>query len=286
MAQILKGVDVAAAIDSRTSERLAGLKEAGICPTLAILRVGGRTDAVSYEQSAIKRCDAIGISWKNMVLPDDVTQDGLMAAVEDLNHDESVHGVLMLCPLPPQLDQTAVETVLDPAKDVDGITKGSLAAVFTGNGEGYAPCTASACMEILSHYGIDCRGKRAVVIGRSLVIGRPVAMMLVDADATVTICHTKTVDVPSVSRGANIVIVAAGRMEAIGKEYFTAGQTVIDVGIGWSKEKAKICGDVAFDEVEPLVAAITPVPGGVGSVTTSILVSHVVDAAAKKNKKA
>ena len=181
--------------------------------------------------------------------------------------------------MPEQIDQEAACEALDPAKDVDAMTRGSLATVFTGRGPGYAPCTAQAVMEILKHYRVDPRGKRAVVIGRSLVIGRPVAMLLMHANATPTICHTKTVDMPSITREADIVVVAAGQMESIGPDYFSPGQTVIDVGIGWNEEKGKLCGDVKFDEVEPIVGAITPVPGGVGAVTTSVLCRHVVDAA-------
>jgi len=169
--------------------------------------------------------------------------------------------------------------MLDPAKDIDGCTDGSLAGVFTNSDVGFAPCTAQAAMEILKFYGVDCRGKRAAVIGRSLVVGRPVSMMLMHENATVTTCHTKTQDMPSITKEADIVIVCAGKMESIGAEYFKEGQTVIDVGIGWNDEKRKLCGDVKFEEAEPVVDAITPVPGGVGTVTTSVLVSHVVEAA-------
>ena len=169
--------------------------------------------------------------------------------------------------------------MIDPAKDVDGSTDGSLAGVFTNTEIGFSPCTAQAAMEILHFYGVDVKGKRAAVIGRSLVIGRPVAMMLMHENATVTICHTRTVDVPSVTREADIVIAASGQMESIGAEYLREGQVVIDVGIGWNEEKQKLCGDVKFDEAETIVDSITPVPGGVGSVTTAVLCSHVIEAA-------
>ncbi|MBO4214386.1 MAG: bifunctional 5,10-methylenetetrahydrofolate dehydrogenase/5,10-methenyltetrahydrofolate cyclohydrolase, partial [Lachnospiraceae bacterium] len=169
--------------------------------------------------------------------------------------------------------------MLNPAKDVDGCTDGSLAGVFTNTEIGFPPCTAEAAMKILEYYNIDPKGKNVTVIGRSLVIGRPVAMMLMHKNATVTICHTRTVDVPSITRKAEIVIAASGQMESVNKEYLSEGQTVIDVGIGWSEEKQKLCGDVLFEEADGLVEKITPVPGGVGSVTTSVLVSHVVEAA-------
>ncbi len=174
-----------------------------------------------------------------------------------------------------------IENALDPAKDVDCMTDGSMSGVFTGKPIGFPPCTPQACMEILDHYGIDCTGKKAVVIGRSLVVGKPAAMMLIKKNATVTVCHTKTVDMPSVAREADIIIVAAGRAGVVGAEYVKPGQTVIDVGINVNAE-GKLCGDVDYAAVKLIVDAITPVPGGVGSVTTSVLVSHVVDAAAKK----
>lgn len=282
MARILSGKEVAAAITQDVAERAAKLTENGVTPKLAIIRVGEREDDLSYERGATKRAASCNVEIEHVVLAEDATQDEVENAVRAASEDASIHGILMFRPLPRHLDQQAIEQLIDPAKDVDGITTASLAGVFANNGEGYAPCTAAACIEILSHYGIECAGKRAAVIGRSLVIGRPVAMMLMHANATPTICHTKTVDAPAITREADIVVVAAGRMETIGAEYFSAGQTVIDVGIGWSEEKGKLVGDVRFDEVEPIVSAITPVPGGVGATTTSVLMKHVVEAASKQ----
>jgi methylenetetrahydrofolate dehydrogenase (NADP+)/methenyltetrahydrofolate cyclohydrolase len=280
-AKLLKGKDVADALNAKMAADIADLKSRGVNPTLAILRVGERPDDISYEKGATKRCETVGVAVKNVLLPADVTQDVLLTNVEALNKDESVHGVLIFRPLPKHLDEEAVRRALAPEKDVDGITDGSLAGVFTGSGEGFAPCTAQACMEILDFYGVDCKGKRAVVVGRSLVVGKPAAMMLTAKHATVTICHTRTVDMPSVVREAEIVIVAAGKAGAVTGEYLAKGQTVVDVGINMNDE-GKLCGDVKFDEAEPIVDAITPVPGGVGSVTTSVLVSHVVDAAKRR----
>ena len=278
-AQLLKGAPVAAAINENTAARAAALKEKGVVPTLAIFRVGERADDLSYERGAMKRCEGVGVAVKNVVLPADVDSDTFFKTLDELNNDPAVHGILMFRPLPKHLDNEKARQMLNPAKDIDGCTDGSLAGVFTNTKLGFPPCTAQAAMEILDFYGVDCKGKRAAVIGRSLVIGKPVSMMLMGANATVTTCHTKTVDMPSITREADIVVVAAGRMETIGAEYFKPGQTVIDVGIGWNEEKGKLCGDVKFDEVEPIVDAITPVPGGVGSVTTAVLVSHVVEAA-------
>ena len=279
MAEILKGADVVKALNDKMIADVKVLSEMGLSPTLAILRVGERPDDVSYERNATKRCETVGVAVKNILLPVDVTQDILMQNVEALNNDDDIHGVLIFRPLPKHLDEAAVCAALKPEKDIDGITEGSLAGVFTGSGKGFAPCTAQACMEILDHYKIDCKGKRTVVIGRSLVVGKPVAIMLMGRHATVTVCHTRTIDMPSVARNAEILIVAAGQMEGLTKEYFSPGQVVIDVGINWNDEKGKLCGDVKFDDAEPIVAALTPVPGGVGTVTTSVLVSHVVKAA-------
>ena len=279
MAEVYKGKPVADALNAKMAADVTALKEKGITPTLAILRVGERDDDLSYERGAMKRCDGVGVAVKSVVLPGDVDSDTFFKTLDQLNNDPEVHGILMFRPLPKQLDGEKARKMLNPAKDVDGCTDGSLAGVFTNTALGFPPCTAQAAMEILDYYGVDCKGKRAAVIGRSLVVGRPAGMMLLHKNATPTICHTKTVDMPSIIREADIVIVCAGKMETIGKEYFREGQVVIDVGIGWNEEKGKLCGDVKYDEVEPIVAAITPVPGGVGSVTTSVLVSHVVEAA-------
>jgi methylenetetrahydrofolate dehydrogenase (NADP+)/methenyltetrahydrofolate cyclohydrolase len=283
MAEILKGAAVTAALNERTASLVEKLRGEGVVPTLAILRVGERPDDVSYETGAMKRCEKCGVQVKNVVLPADVESGAFFAALEELNGDPSVHGILMFRPLPKHLDGEKARKMLAPEKDIDGCTDGSLAGVFTNTALGFAPCTAQAAMEILDHYGVDCTGKKAVVIGRSLVVGRPAALMLMHKNATVTVCHTKTVDMPAIVREADIVIVAAGKMETIGAEYFREGQIVIDVGIGWNEEKGKLCGDVKFDEAEPIVSAITPVPGGVGTVTTSVLVNHVAVAAARQN---
>lgn len=281
MAEILKGAAVVEALNAKMAAEVEALKANGVEPTLAIMRIGERPDDISYEKGATKRCGTVGVKVKNVLLPADAAQESVMATIAELNSDESVHGVLIFRPLPKHLDEEVVRRALAPEKDIDGITDGSLAGVFTGSNEGYAPCTAQACIEILDHFGIDCKGRKAVVIGRSLVVGKPVAMMLMAKQATVTICHTRTVDMPSITRGADIVIVAAGKMETITAEYFSENQIVVDVGINWNDEKGKLCGDVKFDEAEPIVGAITPVPGGVGTVTTSVLVSHVIEAAKK-----
>lgn len=282
MAKRLEGAPVAAALNERMARETEALKKRGIVPMLAVLRLGSRPDDLSYETGVKKRCAAVGVQVKNVVLPAGVDSDTFFDTLEKLNEDPAVHGILMFRPLPPHLDGEKARRVLNPAKDVDGCTDASLAGVFTGTNIGFVPCTAQAAMEILDYYGIDCAGKRAVVLGRSLVVGRPVSMLLLHRNATVTTCHTKTASMPSIARTADILIACTGKMESIGAEYLRKGQVVIDVGIGWNEEKGKLCGDVKFEEAEPVAAAVTPVPGGVGTVTTSVLVSHVIEAAKRK----
>jgi methylenetetrahydrofolate dehydrogenase (NADP+)/methenyltetrahydrofolate cyclohydrolase len=278
VARVLKGKDVADAMMEGMKRDTEALKGRGIVPTLGIIRLGEREDDISYEKGAKKRCEAAGVAVKNYVLPADTDQETLLELIRGINGDPQVHGVLLFRPLPGRLDDRIIRGALLPAKDIDGITDGSLAGVFTGTPQGFPPCTAEACMEILAHYRIDPGGKRVTVVGRSLVIGRPVAMMLMHKNATVTICHTKTRDLPAVVREGDIVIVAAGKPESLGGEYFRDGQVVIDVGIH-VKAEGGMCGDVRFAEAESLVAAITPVPGGVGTVTTGVSVRHVIEAA-------
>ncbi len=281
MARQLLGKEVTAALNERIKADVATLNGKGIKPTLGIIRVGERPDDLSYERGATKRCETLGVEYKKYLLPADVSQEELLKVIDEVNNDDNIHGVLMFRPLPKHIDQTVVENALAAEKDVDCQTDASLGGVFTGKKVGFPPCTPQACMEILDHYGIDCTGKKAVVIGRSLVVGKPAAMMLIKKNATVTVCHTRTVDMPSVTREADIVIVAAGRAGVVGAEYVSEGQIVIDVGINVNAE-GKLCGDVDYAAVEPIVEAITPVPGGVGSVTTSVLVGHVVEAAMRK----
>ena len=279
MAKLLKGAPVAAALSEQMTAEVDELKRQGINPTLAVLRVGERADDLAYERGAMKRCASVGVNVRNVVLPADVDSGRFFSALEELNRDPAVHGILMFRPLPKQLDGERARRTLAPEKDVDGCTDGSLAGVFTNTALGFPPCTAQAAMEILKYYGVELKGKRVAVIGRSLVIGRPVAMMLMHANATVTICHTRTVDVPASTREADIIVAASGQMESVDAKYLKNGQTVIDVGIGWNEAKQKLCGDVCFEEAEPIVDAITPVPGGVGSVTSAVLCKHVVEAA-------
>ena len=280
MAKRLSGKEATAALNARIRANVETCRAHGVEPTLCMVRVGDNPSDMSYERGAAKRCETLGVACKQVHLPEDVSQDELLSVIEDVNQDPAIHGLLLFRPLPKHLDQALIENALDPAKDVDCMTDLSMSGVFTGKQIGFPPCTPQACMEILDHYGYDCTGKKAVVIGRSLVVGKPAAMMLIKKNATVTICHTRTKDMPAVTRDADLIIVAAGRAGVIGADYVREGQTIIDVGINVNAE-GKLCGDVDFAAVEPVVDAITPVPGGVGTVTTSVLVGHVADAALK-----
>lgn len=279
MAKLLRGAPVAAALKEKAKEKAGHLRENGIIPTLAIVRVGERPDDAYYEQAASKTCEAVGICVKRLALPENVTQGELLSVIEGLSDDAEIHGILLMRPLPKKLCEREICAAVAPEKDVDGVTRESLASVFTGEGTGFPPCTARGCMELLRYYGIEVSGKRAAVLGRSLVIGRPVAAMLLSENATVTVCHSGTVNMPEITRNADIVVSALGRAEMLGGEYFSAGQTVLDVGMSRSEKKEKFCGDADFDAVCGLVGAITPVPGGVGAVTTAVLALHTAEAA-------
>lgn len=279
---LLKGKPVADAITEKLRLEVEKLSKKGIVPTLAILRVGKREDDLSYERGAMKRCAQVGIEVKQVVLDGDIDNEQFLKKLEELNQDDGVDGILMFRPLPKQLDEEAATRLLAVEKDIDGNTQGSLAGIYANTGDGFAPCTAEAVMAILNYYGIEMAGKKAVVIGRSLVIGRPVAMLLMHKQATVTICHSRSKKIDKISRKADILVAAAGQMQSIDRNYIKEGQIVIDVGIHWDEEAQKLCGDVVTNDVEEVAAAVTPVPGGVGAVTTSILAKHVLEAAIKR----
>jgi len=289
MAKKLLGKEVNEALVAALQGRTAALKEKGVTPCLGIIRLGENPSDLSYEKGATKRAEEVGVAVKNYILPENATKEEVLAVIDQVNADDSVHGVLMFRPLPKHLknDQDEICNRLAPKKDVDSMTHMSNAGVFEGQDLGYAPCTPAACMEILDYYGIDCKGKTAVVIGRSLVVGKPAAMMLMAKNATVTVCHTRTVNTAEICKRADIIVTAAGVLNSLTKDFVREGQTVIDVSMNWnpekitSKGKGGMSGDCVFDEVEPIVEAITPVPGGVGAVTTTVLMKHVVEAAEK-----
>ena len=280
MATLLAGKPVVEGMARDLAPRVERLEAAGIVPTLAIVRMGERPDDLSYERTALKRAASLGIAVRSVALDEFAPQPVVEAAMHDIVHDAGIHGCLLFRPLPSFISESRVCELLAPEKDIDGITLASLGSVFTDGRTGFPPCTAAACVEILDHYGVPLVGKHVVVVGRSLVVGKPVSMMLLRRNASVTICHSKTERLEEVCRAADIVICATGRARAFGAEFFSPGQTVLDVGINFDTHGA-LCGDVAFDEVEPVVGAITPVPGGVGTVTTSVTMAHTVQAAEK-----
>ena len=288
MAKLLLGKEVNEKLNARIIAECEALKAQGIQPTLGIIRCGERPDDLSYERGATKRAETLGVAVEKFLLPEDVSKEELLKVIDEINANDKIHGVLMFRPLPKHLkaDQNEICNRLDPKKDVDCMTHMSNAGVFEDLDLGYAPCTPAACMEILDYYGIDCKGKNAVVIGRSLVVGKPAAMMLMGKNATVTVCHTKTVNTAEICKNADIIVSAAGVLNSLTKDYVRPGQVVIDVSINWDENKPNargglgaIAGDAVYAEVEPIVEAITPVPGGVGSVTTSVLMKHVIEAA-------
>ncbi len=284
MAELLRGAPVAKSMTEEVAGRAARLAAAGVTPRLAIVRVGDNPSDGAYVRGALKRAERAGVATELVSLPDTVSQDELMGEIARINADRSIHGCLLLRPLPAHMDEPAVCATLAPEKDVDGITPGSLFGVFAGEQTGFAPCTAEAVVALLERSGVEIAGSRVTVVGRSLVIGRPVAMLLMGKNATVTICHTKTRALASECARADILVVAAGHAATVGASAVRDGQVVVDVGINVD-DSGTLVGDVAFDEVEPLVRAITPVPGGVGAVTTAVLMKHVVEAAGRAVQK-
>lgn len=278
MAEILKGAPVAKALCAEAEARVHKLRDAGVVPTLAIVRVGENDADLFYERSAVKRMASVGIEVRSIVLSEDVSEDELVEVISSLNRDKGVHGVLLFKPLPAHIDSHRVCETLCVSKDVDGITEGSLAGLFIGSGRGFSPCTAEACLNILDYYSVSLAGKKVCIIGRSLVVGKPVSQLLISRNATVTVCHTKTLDLGEEIRRSDIVITSAGKAGIVSGDAVTAGQIIVDVGTNTGSD-GKLCGDADFASVEPIVAAITPVPGGVGAVTTSVLANHVSIAA-------
>lgn len=277
--EILKG----GAASGKIKEEVAAMLEemGGRVPKLAIVRVGENPDDLSYERGAKKKLENFGLRVQSFVYPKEISHEDFMREFQKVNEDEDVDGILLLCPLPEQIDQKKAAAAIDPCKDLDGISPVNAAKVFSGNQEGFAPCTAEAVMEVLKTAGISVRGKRVVIVGRSMVVGRPLSMLMLQEDATVTICHTKTVDLPDVCREADILVAAAGRAKMLDGSYVKEGAVVVDVGINVD-ENGVLCGDVDFQSLEGRAAAATPVPGGVGTVTTAILARHLMRSAQKK----
>ncbi|MBQ4283568.1 MAG: bifunctional 5,10-methylene-tetrahydrofolate dehydrogenase/5,10-methylene-tetrahydrofolate cyclohydrolase [Lachnospira sp.] len=274
--EVLKGLPVAEAINAELIAKLE--KFDGAVPHLAIIRVGERPDDMSYERGATKKMDKIGFRCTSFVFPEDINNCDFQAEFDKINNDSDIDGILLLRPLPKHLDEKAIENRIDPRKDLDGISPMNLAKVYAGDESGYAPCTAEAVIEMLDFAGVNLTGKRVTVVGRSLVIGKPVSMLLMKKNATVTICHTRTADMEGTCRNAEVLVAAAGVAKMIKAEYVAKDAVVIDVGINVD-ENGNLCGDVDFDAITDIAAIASPVPGGVGSVTTSVLAKHLMKAA-------
>ncbi len=281
MATLLKGAPVALAIQQRTAATIAQLSQKGITPRLALLRVGARADDLAYEKSIRSRCEKLGIALSVFEYETDVSTSALIEKINELARDKAVHGIMIFRPLPKSIDETAVCDAIPAQKDVDCVSAASLAGVFCVRG-GFAPCTAQACVELLDFYNIPLEGARATVVGRSLVVGKPLAMLLMQRNATVTVCHTRTKELAARCAEAQVLAVCAGRAGVVGADCLREGQTVLDVGINEAADGG-ICGDVASGAADEIDCALTPVPGGLGAVTSMLLMEHVVTAAKNAN---
>ena len=279
MAEILKGKPVADVTKETLAKKVETLKARNISPKLGIIRIGARPDDLFYEGGAKKTCAAVGMECEVYEFPVDIAQEALEKAVTGIGETRDVHGILMFFPLPDNLDGKKIRELIPVEKDVDCLTTAGAAKIFTDDPTGLPPCTPTACMDMLHYYNIPLKGKKCTVVGRSLVVGKPLAMLLLREHATVTICHSRTENLPEACRESDILIAAVGRAKMIKSNYVKPGQIVIDVGINADPDNpGKYCGDVDFREVEPIVARISPVPAGVGSVTTSVLCKQTISA--------
>lgn len=283
MGQIVKGKPVADAITAEVSDKVTKLKEKGILPKLMIVRVGANPSDLAYERGALKRCETVGMGAEVLELPEDISQEDFIKELEKVNKDEGVNGILIFRPFPKQLDEHVIKYVIDPEKDVDCFSPVNVAKVMENDATGFAPCTPSAVMEMLKYYKVPIKGKKAVVVGRSMVVGKPVSMLLLNENATVTICHSRTENMPQVCSEADILVVGIGKSKMIDSSYVKEGAAVIDVGINVDEE-GSMSGDVDTEGVAEKASLVTAVPGGVGAVTTSILAKHVVKACMQQNK--
>jgi len=282
MAELLKGLEVTKAMREKMIFEVEELNSMGITPTLGIIRVGARPDDLSYEKGAVKRCESVGVKVKVFELGENISQAELEEKIKEVNNDSLIHGILLFRPLPAHLNEENIKFLVSPQKDIDCMNPINIAKVFAGDESGFAPCTPEAVVEILDYYNIPVEGKNVAVIGRSMIVGKPLSMLLLKRNATITICHTRTKNITDITKNAEILIVAAGKAKLVTRDYISPGAVVIDVGINVD-EKGNLCGDVDFNSVEEVAGKITPVPGGVGTVTTSVLVKHVIKAAKLNN---
>lgn len=271
----LRGKKVSDGIKEYVSKELETLS---FVPKLAIVRVGENPDDMSYERGATKKLKSFGLDVASYVFPQDISDEEFKKAFRDINEDDEVTGILLLRPLPRTINEKDIENMIDPKKDLDGISPINIAKVFAGDTTGFSPCTAEAVIEVLKAYDIELTGKRITVVGRSMVVGKPVSMLLLKENATVTMTHTRTVDLKKTCSDAEIVIAAAGRAKMLNSDYCGQDAVMIDVGINVD-ENGKLCGDVDYASLDGKASAATPVPGGVGTVTTAVLAKHLIQAA-------
>lgn len=271
----LRGKKVSDGIKEYVSKELETLS---FVPKLAIVRVGENPDDMSYERSATKKLKSFGLDVASYVFPQDISDEAFKKAFKDINEDDEVTGILLLRPLPRTINEKDIENMIDPKKDLDGISPINIAKVFAGDTTGFSPCTAEAVIEVLKAYDIELTGKRVTVVGRSMVVGKPVSMLLLKENATVTMTHTRTVDLKKTCSDAEIVIAAAGRAKMLNSDYCGQDAVMIDVGINVD-ENGKLCGDVDYATLDGKASAATPVPGGVGTITTAVLAKHLIQAA-------
>jgi methylenetetrahydrofolate dehydrogenase (NADP+) / methenyltetrahydrofolate cyclohydrolase len=280
-AKLLTGKEVAQKMEVEIQADVAALKARGINPTLKIMVVGDAADSLAYANSAKKMAEKNGLACDIEQLPGTTTQDEFIAVLKQRNADKKVHGIIVMRPLPKQISEEVIKYILAAEKDIDCFSPVSAGKVMAGDLTGFPPATPQAVMEILRFYNIPMKGQEAVIIGRSMVVGKPNAMLLLNENATVTLCHSKTTDLPAVCRRADILVAAIGKAKMITKDYIKPGATVIDVGI--NVEGDKLYGDVDTEAAKEVAGAITPVPGGVGAVTTRVLIKHVIKAAKLQN---
>lgn len=278
----LTGKPVAEFLGQNIKDRVSTLADKGITPRMFIIRVGAREDDVFYERSILKRSRQLGIEAQVKELPVDISEEGLISVIEEANESKDVHGIMMFRPLPKHLDEKKLVGMINPEKDVDCMSPVNLERIFEGGSSGFAPCTPKAVVEMLKYYNIPLKGANVVVAGRSMVVGKPLAMLLLDENATVTICHSRTVKMKEITKKADVVVAAIGKANFFNEEYFTENTVVIDVGIN-DDGNGKICGDVEYDRVFGKVRALNPAAGGVGTITTTILLDHAVKACERMN---
>lgn len=276
-----RGMPAVKAMAEEFKSRVAALKERGVYPKLAVVRAGEREDDIAYEKGIMKRFGTVEAEVEVIKLPIDIDEESFEETIRRLNEDEKVHGILVFRPLPKQLDDNRLKEIIRPDKDVDSISMANAAKVFAGDKTGYAPCTAQAVMELLEHNKIDLTGKKVAIVGRSLVVGKPLAMLMLGRNATVTVCHTRTKNITEECKRADILVACAGSAKMIKRDFTNPDQIVVDVGINFVD--GAMCGDVDYDDVAEHVAAITPVPGGVGTVTTSVLLKHTLESAERRD---